>query len=140
MNKYLKGLAVAGVAILLLFMLAGCSSSSDKDAAPQVTITETYAPEEDPLTDEFMSYEDAFISAIRADNTGNYILANADNVSLLDAGYAVCSAFEAGNTTEEIIYYLVGSMDLTDDEAYAYGYIIGAAAVTLCPEYEYLIS
>lgn len=139
MNKYIKGIAVACVAIFLLVMLAGCSSSSDS-SKPAVTITETYAPEDDPVTDYFSSDEDAFINAIQNDDTGNSILYYADNVSLLDAGWAVCTAFDAGYTVDEIIVYLVGSMDMTDDEAYAYGYIIGAAATTLCPEYYYLVS
>lgn len=140
MAKYVKGAIIACIAIAILAMFTACGSSSSSTPAPVVTVTESYDPMTDPLVDEFTLAEEKFINVIHGDNSGNQILANADNVSLLDAGYAVCEAFDNGYTSDEIVAYFVGNVEMTGQEAYAYGYIIGAAATTLCPEYAYQVA
>jgi hypothetical protein len=131
----MKNKKILALIVLLLIavgvLVSGCSSSTP---ASTVTVTETEETfMEPPATDE-----DLFILAVEDASDGNWVLDNTDDKTKLEAGWAVCSFFDEGYDLEDAISTLVGT-DPSDDEAYAYGVIIGVAATTLCPEYSYLL-
>lgn len=131
---------IALLALLLVgavFALSGCSSSEKATPAPVVTVTETET--EDTYVEPAYSDEDIFLAAVEIAGQGNYFIESASEASILDAGWAICEFFDAGYTLEDALYALAENSP-SDDEAYGYGIIIGAAVTTLCPEYEYLVS
>lgn len=130
MNKIIIAIAVTGVA------LVGCSSQASP--APTVTVTQN-APAPEPLsTDDgvsSLSNEELYLIGIKS--MSNPILNVATDAQLLEMGYSVCEALNAGFTTEDIIAYMAVQMageGMTSDiEVEAVGYIIGAADSVLCP-------
>ena len=130
MNKIIIAVAIAGIA------LVGCSSQASP--APTVTVTQN-APQPDPLsTDDGvsnLSNEELYLISIKS--MSNPILNVATDAQLLEMGYSVCEALNAGFTTDDIISYMAVQMageGMTSDvESEAVGYIIGAADSALCP-------
>lgn len=127
--------AVAAAAI-------GISACSNTDAAPAPTVTVTeQAPipvptQDDPATEApSMSNEDLYLLGLRA--MGNRIIDTSSDGELLEVGYSVCDALEAGYSVDDIIAFLAVEMakDGTTSDTYveAVGYIIGAADTALCP-------
>lgn len=130
MNKIIIAVAIAGIA------LVGCSSQASP--APTVTVTQN-APQPDPLsTDDGvsnLSNEELYLISIKS--MSNPILNVATDAQLLEMGYSVCEALNAGFTTDDIISYMAVQMAgegmTSDAEVEAVGYIIGAADSALCP-------
>lgn len=126
MNKIIIAVAVVGVA------LVGCSSQASP--APTVTVTQN-APAPAPEVEDTLSNEELYLLGIKS--MSNPILNVATDAQLLEMGYSVCEALNAGFTTEDIIAYMAVQMageGMTSDiEVEAVGYIIGAADSALCP-------
>ena len=116
--------------------LVGCSSNSS-EPSPTVTITQAVpAPSiDDPQPAPASSNEDIYLLSLRS--MDNRIIENASDGELLEVGYSVCDALDAGFSVDEIISYLAREMvsdGMTSDVyAEAVGYIIGAADIALCP-------
>jgi uncharacterized lipoprotein NlpE involved in copper resistance len=123
------------LASIAAFALVGCSSQSEP--APTVTITQAIpAPSvDDPEPAPAVSNEELYLIGLRA--MGNRIIDTSSDSDLLEVGYSVCDALDAGFSTDEIIAYLAREMvaDGTTSDVYAeaVGYIIGAADSALCP-------
>lgn len=130
MKKIIIATAISAVA------LVGCTSQSSSPT-PTVTITQAVpAPSvDDPETAPALSNEELYLLGLRS--MDNRIIDNASDGELLEVGYSVCDALEAGFSVDEIITYLAREMvsDGITSEVYteAVGYIIGAADVALCP-------
>lgn len=130
MNKIIIAVAISGLA------LVGCTSQASP--APTVTVTQN-APAPEPLnTDDGvsnLSNEELYLIGIKA--MDNPILNIATDAQLLEMGYSVCEALDAGFTTDDIIAYMAVQMAgegmTSDAEVEAVGYIIGAADSALCP-------
>ena len=130
MNKIIIAVAVAGIA------LVGCSSQASP--APTITVTQDAQQPEPLSTDDGvsnLSNEELYLIGIKSMN--NPILNSATDAQLLEMGYSVCEALDAGFTVEDIIQYMavqmVGEGMTSDVESEAVGYIIGAADTALCP-------
>lgn len=132
MKKIVIAAAISAVA------LVGCSSQS-ASPAPTVTVTEQApVPQpsvDDPPTPSTMSNEDLYLLGIKSMN--NPILNIATDQELLNMGYSVCDALNAGYTVDDVIAYMAVQMAgegmTSDTEIEAVGYIIGAADTALCP-------
>ena len=130
MNKIIIAVAISGIA------LVGCSSQASP--APTVTVTQNAPTPETPNTDDGvsnLSNEELYLIGIKA--MDNPILNVATDSQLLEMGYSVCEALNAGFTTDDIIAYMAVQMAgegmTSDAEVEAVGYIIGAADSALCP-------
>ena len=132
-NKKLITLGAVALAIVLAVVLSGCSASGN----PSATVTVTEQPTDSYNDTPVSTPEEDFLNAVYA--KGNWVTENASDSSLLEAGWSTCDVFASGYTVDEVIAVLIGN-NPSQDEAYAYGVIIGAAATTLCPEYAYLVS
>lgn len=117
------------------FLLVGCSSQSSP--SPTVTVTQNApAPtQDDPPTQEpSFSNEEIYLLGIKS--MDNPLLNLATDAELLEMGYSVCDALNAGYTTEDIISYMAlqmaGEGMTSNIEVEAVGYIIGAASSALC--------
>lgn len=131
MNKIVITLVAAST-----MFIAGCSSSASP--SPTVTVTENVEVPATPSTDDGVistSNEDLYLLGIKSMN--NPILNVATDAQLLEMGYSVCDALNAGFTVEDVISYMATQMTLegmnSDIETEAVGYIIGAADSALCP-------
>lgn len=130
MNKIVIAVALSGLA------LVGCSSQASP--APTVTVTQN-APAPEPLsTDDGvsnLSNEELYLLSIKS--MSNSILNVATDAQLLEMGYSVCEALNAGFSVDDVIQYMatqmVGEGMTSDVETEAVGYIIGAADSALCP-------
>lgn len=129
-----KFIIASSIAIASLGLVA-CSSNASP--APTVTVTQNApAPSQDdpPTPEAAPSNEELYLLGIKA--MDNPILNIATDRELLDMGYSVCDALNAGFTTDDIIQYMAGEMassGMTSDvEVEAVGYIIGAADSALC--------
>lgn len=130
MNKIIIAVAIAGVA------LVGCSSQASP--APTVTVTQNApapAPAPEPEVEDTLSNEELYLLGIKS--MSNPILNVATDSQLLEMGYSVCEALDAGFTVDDIIAYMAVQMAgegmTSDAEVEAVGYIIGAADSALCP-------
>lgn len=133
----MKKIIVASSIAIASMGLVACSSNASP--APTVTITQNVpAPTQDdpPTPEAVMSDEDLYLLSIKSMN--NPILNVATDAQLLEMGYSVCEALNAGFTTNDVIQYMAGEMasnGMTSDvEVEAVGYIIGAADSALCPQ------
>lgn len=133
----MKKIIVASSIAIASMGLVACSSNASP--APTVTVTQNVpAPsQDDPPTPEVApSDEELYLLGIKAMN--NPILNVATDAQLLEMGYSVCEALNAGFTTNDVIQYMAGEMassGMTSDvEVEAVGYIIGAAESALCPQ------
>ena len=126
MNRIIITVAIAGVA------LVGCSSQASP--APTVTVTQN-APAPEPEVEDTLSNEELYLLGIKS--MSNPILNVATDAQLLEMGYSVCEALDAGFTVDDIIAYMAVQMAgegmTSDAEVEAVGYIIGAADSALCP-------
>lgn len=122
--------------IIIVFMFAaatlvGCSTNTP----PTATITVTERPTPSFSQQQDISDEELYLLALKSMN--NPILNVATDEELLQMGYSVCDALNAGFTTDDVIQYMAGEMatsGMTSDvEVEAVGYIIGAADSALCP-------
>ncbi len=132
----MKKIIIASFIAIASTGLVACSS--DAAPAPTVTITQQApAPAQDdpepPSTT--MSNEELYLLGLRS--MGNPIIDIASDSQLLEMGYSVCDALEAGFSVEDIILYMANEMTsegmTSDNETEAVGYIIGAADTALCP-------
>lgn len=132
----MKNIIVASSIAIASMGLVACSS--DASPAPTVTVTQQApAPTQDdpepPSTT--MSGEELYLFGLRS--MGNPIIDIASDSQLLEMGYSVCDALEAGFSVEDIILYMANEMTnegmTSDNETEAVGYIIGAADTALCP-------
>lgn len=132
----MKNIIIASSIAIASLGLVACSS----DAAPAPTVTVTQqapAPTQDdpepPST--AMSNEELYLLGIKA--MDNPILNIATDAELLEMGYSVCEALNAGYTVDDVIAYMAVQMAgegmTSDTEVEAVGYIIGAADNALCP-------
>jgi hypothetical protein len=131
----MKKIIIASSIAIASLGLVACSSNASP--APTVTVTQNApAPsQDDPPTPEVApSDEELYLLGIKAMN--NPILNVATDAQLLEMGYSVCEALNAGFTTDDVIQYMAGEMassGMTSDiEVEAVGYIIGAADSALC--------
>lgn len=132
----MKKIIVASSIAIASLGLVACSSNASP--TPTVTITQNApAPTQgDPVVpDTSMSNENLYLLGLRS--MGNRIIDNASDGELLEVGYSVCDAIDAGYSVEDIIAFLAVEMakDGTTSDTYveAVGYIIGAADTALCP-------
>jgi hypothetical protein len=132
----MKKIIVASSIAIASMGLVACSS--DASPAPTVTVTQqapvpTQDDPEPPSTT--MSNEELYLLGLRS--MGNPIIDIASDSQLLEMGYSVCDALEAGFSVEDIILYMANEMAsegmTSDNETEAVGYIIGAADTALCP-------
>jgi hypothetical protein len=132
----MKKIIVASSIAIASMGLVACSS--DASPAPTVTVTQQApAPtQDDPEPPSAtMSNEELYLLGLRS--MGNPIIDIASDSQLLEMGYSVCDALEAGFSVEDIILYMANEMTnegmTSDNETEAVGYIIGAAETALCP-------
>ena len=128
MNKIIIAGAIAGIS------LVGCSSQASP--APTVTVTQNApAPAPEPEVEDALSNEELDLLGIKS--MSNPILNRATDVELLEMGYAVCDALNAGYTVDDVIAYMATQIaedgGASDTYIEAVGYIIGAADSALCP-------
>ena len=128
MNKIIIAVAIAGIS------LVGCSSQASP--APTVTVTQNApAPAPEPEVEDTLSNEELYLLGIKS--MSNPILNRATDVELLEMGYAVCDALNAGYTVDDVIAYMATQIaedgGASDTYIEAVGYIIGAADSALCP-------
>lgn len=131
----MKKIIVIGMTAAAMFGMVACSSNSSAPA-PTVTVTQQAPSVDDPPTaDTTLSNEELYLLGIKSMN--NPILNVATDAQLLEMGYSVCEALNAGFTTDDVIQYMATQMagnGMTSDvEVEAVGYIIGAADSALCP-------
>lgn len=132
----MKKIIIASSIAIASLGLVACSSSATP--APTVTVTQNApAPSQDdpPTPEAAPSNEELYLLGIKSMN--NPILNVATDAQLLEMGYSVCEALNAGFTVDDIIQYMARQMfseGMTSDvETEAVGYIIGAADTALCP-------
>jgi len=134
----MKKIIISTAIIASSLFFVGCSNGTAP--APTVTVTQQApvpAPSsmDDPATNS-VSNEELYLLALKA--MDNPILNVATDAELLQMGYSVCDALNAGFTTDDVIQYMAGEMatsGMTSDiEVEAVGYIIGAADNALCPQ------
>ena len=131
----MKKIIIASSIAIASLGLVACSSSASP--APTVTVTQDApAPTQDaPVVPDSTSNEDLYLLGIKSMN--NPILNIATDAQLLEMGYSVCEAFDAGYTVDDVIAYMAVQMAgegmTSDAEVEAVGYIIGAADSALCP-------
>lgn len=128
MNKIIIAVAIAGIS------LVGCSSQALP--APTVTVTQNApAPAPEPEVEDTLSNEELYLLGIKS--MSNPILNRATDAELLEMGYAVCDALNAGYTVDDVIAYMATQIaedgGASDTYIEAVGYIIGAADSALCP-------
>lgn len=135
-NKKLKIAGLVALLAILALLLSGCGSSNESAPAPTVTVTEE--PTED-IHEQIYTAEDEYIYDVRS--VGNSYIENLPDSQLLEIGYLVCDAFDAGATFEDLAYELVSSGTVNDDETIEYAAtLIAGAAINLCPEYSNMVS
>ncbi len=125
---------IGATALALTLTLTGCSSSNAGPDYSQPAPTQDYvappAPEVTP--------EESYLIGVRA-NSNTYIR-NASDAQLLEVGRTVCETLDTGVSVEELATYLVVNSGNEDDAYYEMmGITIGAAVLSLCPEYTYQI-
>lgn len=130
MNKIIVAVAFSGLA------LVGCSSQASP--VPTVTVTQNApVPEPSSADDGVSNLSDEELYLISIKSMNNPILDRGTDRELLDMGYAVCDALNAGYTVDDVIAYMASEIakDGGASESYveAVGYIIGAADSALCP-------
>lgn len=132
----MKKIIIASSMAIAFLGIVACSSSATP--SPTITVTQNApAPSlDDPATQQAApSNEELYLLALKS--MDNPILNVATDHELLDMGYSVCEALNAGFTTNDVIQYMAGEMatnGMTSDiEIEAVGYIIGAADNALCP-------
>lgn len=132
----MKKIIIASSIAIASLGLVACSSNASP--APTVTVTQNApAPSQDdpPSPEAVMSDEDLYIISIKSMN--NPILNRATDSELLEMGYAVCDALNAGYTVDDVIAYMAAQIaedgGASDTYVEAVGYIIGAADSALCP-------
>lgn len=134
-NKLKIAGLVALLAVLAL-LLSGCGGGSNSAPAPTVTVTEE--PTQD-IHEEIYTAEDEYLYDVRS--VGNYYIDNLGDADLLEIGYLICDAFDAGATFDDLAYELVSSGTVNDDETIEYAAtLIAGASINLCPEYSYMVS
>jgi PBP1b-binding outer membrane lipoprotein LpoB len=131
MNKIVITLVAAGT-----MFIAGCSSSATP--VPTVTVTESVEVNPTPSNDDgttINSNEDLYLLGIKSMN--NPILNRATDAELLEMGYSVCDALNAGYSVDDVIQFMAEQIardgGASDTFLEAVGYIIGAADTALCP-------
>jgi hypothetical protein len=131
----MKNIIIASSIAIASLGLVACSS--DASPAPTVTVTQQAPPTQDdpPAPKVERSSEQLYLSAIKS--MDNPILNVATDSQLLDMGYSVCDALNAGFTVDDVVAYMAREIakDGGASETYvaAVGYIIGAADMALCP-------
>jgi hypothetical protein len=131
----MKTIIIASSIAIASLGLVACSS--DASPAPTVTVTQQAPPtQDDPPTPTVQpSNEELYLAAIKSMN--NPILNVATDRQLLDMGYAVCEALDAGFTVDDVVSYMARQMFsqgmTSETEVEAVGYIIGGANAALCP-------
>ena len=132
----MKKIIIASSIAIASLGLVACSSSASP--APTVTVTQNApAPTQDdpPTPEAVVSDEELYLLGIKS--MDNPILNVATDAQLLEMGYSVCEALNAGYTVDDVIAYMAVQMageGMTSDvEVEAVGYIIGAADSALCP-------
>ena len=132
----MKKIIVASSIAIASLGLVACSSSASP--APTVTVTQNApAPTQDdpPTPEAAVSDEDLYLLSIKSMN--NPILNTASDGELLEMGYSVCEALNAGYTVDDVIAYMAVQIaedgGASDTYVEAVGYIIGAADSALCP-------
>lgn len=131
MNKIVITLVAAST-----MFISGCASSATP--VPTVTITESVEVPATPSTDDGAvtnSNEDLYLLGIKSMN--NQILNRATDRELLEMGYSVCDALNAGYSVDDVIEFMAEEIardgGASDTFLEAVGYIIGAADTALCP-------
>lgn len=80
--------------------------------------------------------EMAFVTTVRANVAS---LSQATDDQLLEVGYTACETIDAINPQNQQELVAAASAELsTVEEAEEYGFVFGAAATALCPEWEHL--
>ena len=133
----MKKIALVVVSFISMASLAACGNGSTP--TPTITITQQAPSMDDPQpqseAQQQATDEDLYVAGLRAMN--NPILNAATDLDLLQMGYSVCDALNAGYSTNDIIAYMATEMvkngQTSDMETEAVGYIIAAADTILCP-------
>lgn len=131
MNKTTK---IIGIVILLiagLFFLTGCGTDSTTPE-PQPTVTVTEDSSNNDNWSDSVTVEDEFLDIVYTN--GNSVIYASSDTSLIDAGWAYCDFLDSGFSAYEAFEVLIETA-VTNEDAEAYGVIVGAAVVTLCPEH-----
>lgn len=124
-----KNLGMIAVALSTALVLTGCAAAPSTSLAPQ---------QEQQQQQATPTVEDMYLQVLRA--TGNSYITGASDSDLIQLGHTVCEALDAGNTVEEVIYYLAANSNNNDPEFARFeGQVIGAAVPAFCPEYSYQI-
>ena len=123
-----KKLGIIGGILLALFFYMLGSSSSDK--AP----VQTSPTAEDTYTPEVVTPEERYIEQLHSFN--DPLVEQNTDTELLDLGQSVCSVYDDGYSTSDIVDEIVNGSGLSTDEEFTFaGEIIGSAVKYLCPEY-----
>lgn len=135
----MKKIVIAATIAISSIALVACSS---QDApTPTVTVTQTAPAIPTPVPDstddgviDSETGEELYLIALKS--VDNPILNVATDGQLLQMGYSVCDALNAGFTVDDIISYMANEMFnegmTSDTEVEAVGSIIGAAESALC--------
>jgi hypothetical protein len=123
---------IGGVLLAIFFYMLGSGSSNNSTPAPEQTVEDTFTqPEVETLTPE-----EEYLSNLHSMNDW-IVEANTDQ-DLIELGNTVCSVYDDGYSTDDIITELATSLDTSEvgDDAYLFaGHILGSAVKYLCPEY-----
>lgn len=105
--------------IVMAFSFIACGGSEDE---PTNTVTVTAGPEVP------QDKEDMFLTILR---DGTDFFDDVPDNEILDLGYAVCEAWDAGVTFKDIAVAAVDSGIPAGDA----GYLVGAATKAFCPQH-----
>lgn len=123
-----KIIIVAAAAILLMIGLTACGSSNTNNTA-----TDTYTTAPAPVETYVASPEDNFLEGVHSLN--DPMIETTDDSTLLSIGHSTCRILNQGYSISALITTLAQQDAINSSNAEAVGKIIGAAVVTLCPEY-----
>ncbi len=137
----MKKLIILLVVSLFAIGLASCSSNSagpTPGPAPTYTPPPEPAPTYTPKPEPTYSTDDLYVMAIR--DQYPYYASLYSDLELINIASSACQYFDEGGTFEELAYYLVMSIDASEDAFGFMGFVIGAGVAAYCPEYSYLLS
>lgn len=121
----MKRILAAVAAAMFVVSLSGCSAQAP---APVVTVTQQ-APAPAPAP---VSGDAAYLAALHSTNPVFYSI---PDTTLLSAGYEVCAMLNQGVPFTSVASSLIAKANGQPEVAKAFGNIMGAAVVNLCPSH-----
>jgi len=124
----MKKIMVVAAAAIMFFGLTACGSSDTNNTA-----TDTYTTAPAPVETYEPTPEDNFLTGVHSLN--DPMIETTDDSTLLSIGHSTCRILNQGYSVNALVTTLSEQGAITTSNAEAVGKILGAAIVTMCPEY-----